>query len=184
MTLSGWQIVYVLLAAALMLGWLVLVVIGPRKIDAANVLGVLRYGIALRTLALVLALLPPLVMIYVIWAFPWRSERALHIAGGVDLAASVLSGLLLIEVTRVQVIVTDKGLTLHSPWTRQTSLNWSEVERIGYSMVNRWFTVEGAGRTIRVSRHLAGVGIFADAVRRHVAADRYTGAAAALEAVK
>ncbi|MBI3821782.1 MAG: hypothetical protein HY289_03775 [Planctomycetes bacterium] len=176
------QILYVSLAGVLMFCWVVLAFRGPRKVETPNVLGVLRYGAGIRMLALGLALLQPLIVVYVVWVFPWRTERALHLAGVSFLTFGVIAGLLLIESTRVQVVVTDEGLTRYSPWTGPLTLKWIEVERVGYSSVNRWFIVEGAGRTIRASRHLADIRVFADAVRRHVAAERCTLAATVLQA--
>ena len=184
MNLTTTQTVYVLLAASLMLCWLVLVVVGPRRTEVANVLVVLRYGVVLRTLALVFALLPPLIMIYAIWAFPWRTSGMLNAAGIAFLATSIVGGLLLIEVTRVQVLLTEEGLHRFSPWSGAVALKWIEVERVGYSAANRWFTVEGAGRTIRVSRHLGGIGDFVGLVRRKLAAERCTSAAKVLDEVR
>jgi hypothetical protein len=183
MNLTTTQTVYVLLAAGLMLCWLMLVVLGPRRTEVANVLVVMRYGVVLRTFALVVALAPPLIMIYAIWAFPWRTSGMLNAAGIAFLATSIVGGLLLIEVTRVQILLTEEGLHRFSPWSGAVSLNWIEVERVGYSAANRWFTVEGAGRTVRVSRHLGDTRNFVEIVRRKVAAERCAGAAKVLDEV-
>ncbi len=177
------QIVWVALAGALMLIWLALVVTGPRKIDAAIVLVVLRYGAVLRTLALVLALAPPMIMVYAVWGFPWRSSNMMNLAALCFLTTSIIAGLLLIEVTRVQVVMTEDGITRDSPWSQSVTLRWIEIERVRYSSVNRWFIVEGAGKAIRVSRHLANIGAFAAAVRHRVAAERWVGAASVIDAV-
>jgi hypothetical protein len=184
MNLTTTQMVYVLLAAGMMLFWLLLVVVGPRRAEVANVLAVMRYGVVMRTLALILALAPALIMVYAIWAFPWRTPAMLNIAGSAFLATSVVGGLLLVEVTRVQVLLTEEGLSRFSPWSKAITLKWMEVERVRYSPVNRWFTVEGAGRTVRVSRHLAGIGAFVAMVRRKVAVERCANAAKVLDAVK
>src|SRR5262249_2973345 len=142
------QIVYVALAASLIIAWLLLAIFGPRKLDVPGVLADMRYGTSLRTLALSLALAVPLVMIYVIATFTWRTDARLNIAGVSLLATSIIAGLLLIEVMRAQVVITEDGLTRFSPWSEPATLRWAEVERVRYSAVNRWFVVEGAGRTI------------------------------------
>lgn len=178
------QIVYLLLAACMMLVWLVLVVLGPRRIDASNVVAVLRYGVVLRTLALAIALTPPLITLYVVWAFLWKNPTMLNIAGISLLTLSAIAGLLLIEVTRVQVVLTEEGITRFSPWSGPVTLKWIEVEHVRYSSINHWFVVAGAGQAIRVSRHLAGMGSFVDTVRRKVATERCAGAAAVLNAMK
>jgi hypothetical protein len=174
------QTVYVLLAAALMLAWLVLLVRGPRRVEVPN-LAVLRYGVFWRSLALVLALVPPVIMVYAVWGFPWRNESTLTFAGVLFLA-SVVCGLPLIEATRVQIVITEEGLLRHSPWSGPLTLKWIDVESVRYSALNRWFIVAGAGQAIRVSRYLGGIGVFVDAVRRKVAAERCVSAAAALDA--
>jgi hypothetical protein len=183
MTITAPQIVWMLLLACMMLLWLVLVVVGPRRIDTPNVLAVLRYGVLLRTLALTVALAPPLMASYVLWVREWRHQATLNLAGISLLSLSVLAGLLLIEVTRVQIVLTDDGITRFSPWSGLAMLKWIEVERIRYSSINRWFVVTGLGQTIRVSRHLAGIGSFAETVRRKVAAERWTSAAVVFDAI-
>jgi hypothetical protein len=161
-----------------------LVVLRPGRIDASNILVVLRYGVVLRTLALGIALTPPLITVYVVWAFLWKSSATLNFAGISLLALSAIAGLLLIEVTRVQVVLTEEGITRFSPWSGPVTLKWIEVEQIHYSSINRWFVVAGARKTIRLSRHLAGMGVFVDTVRRKVALERCASAAAAMDGVK
>jgi hypothetical protein len=184
MSMSTMQTVYVMVATCMMLFWLVLVVLGPRRVGASNILAVLRYGVVLRTLALALALTPPLITVYVIWAFLWKNQATLNFAGITLLAFSAIAGLLLIEVTRVQVMLTEEGITRYSPWSGPVTVKWIEVEHIRYSSINRWFAVAGAGLTIRVSRHLVGIGIFAQTVRRKVASERCANAATVLDALK
>jgi hypothetical protein len=101
----------------------------------------------------------------------------LNLAGVSLLITSVLAGLLLIEVTRKHIVVTEEGLTQFSPWSGAASFKWSEIERVRYSAVNRWFLVEGAGRSVRVARDLVGIGAFADSVKRKLAPERWAGAA-------
>lgn len=174
------QIVYITIAACMMAVWLALAVFGARKPMRPGALAEMRYGPALRSLALALALLGPLIMIYVIGTFAWRSDTRLHLAGVAFLVTSIIMALPLIEVTRVQVVVTDDGLTRFSPWTQPVTLRWAEVERVRYEAANRSFLVEGGGRTIRVSRHLSGIDFFADRVKRKLATATWAGAAQAL----
>jgi hypothetical protein len=175
--MSTTQIIYVAIAAALMLAWLALAIFGPRKLAAPGVLADMRYGTGLRCIALAIALAAPLVMIYVIAMFAWNSDTRVNIAGVALLGTSIIAGVLLIEVMRTQVVVTEDGLTRFSPWSAPSTLRWLEVERVRYSAVNQWFLVEGAGRTIRVSRHLTGVSVFADVVKRRLATNAWAGAA-------
>src|SRR5205807_1166029 len=96
----------------------------------------------------------------------------LLIVGIQFLAASVVAALPLIDVKRTQIAVSEEGMARSSPWTGQAVLKWSEVERVTYSALNRWIVVQGAGKTIRVSRHLSGVGAFVKALRAKVAPER------------
>lgn len=178
--MSTLQIVLVLLAASVILLWLTLAVRGPRKVETPHVLAVLRHGSALRVLALVLALAPPMLMIFAVGFFSWRNDATLTQAGAAFLATSLLAGLLLVEAVKVQIVLTEDGITRTSPWRGTTTLRWSDIERIRYSAVNRWFVVQSATATIRVSRHLVGLRAFAAAVRQRVPADRWTSAAADL----
>ena len=178
------QTVYVLLAVGLMLCWLLLAAFGPRKLDVPNALAVLRYGVTLRSLALAFALMPPLMMLYAVWAFLWQTPATLNFAGVLFLAFSAVAGLLLIEVTRVQIVITEEGITRFSPWTGLATMTWIDVERVRYSSVNQWFVVESACGLIRVSRHLEGIGEFAGTLKRKVPGERWASAASALAAVK
>lgn len=177
------EIVLLALAAAVILAWLGLALRGPPKVETPNPLAVLRYGSVQRIGALLLALAPPTIMIYAIWAFRWRSDGTLAAGGAMFLATCLIAGLLLIETERVQVVLSEEGITRHSPWRGMASLTWAEIERIRYSGANRWFVIEGAGRTMRVSRHLAGVKAFAEAVRTRVERERWASAAGALAAL-
>jgi hypothetical protein len=178
------QIGFLTVAWGLILVWIVLTFIGPRKVNAPDVLHVLRYGVMLRTLALMLALMPPLIMTYVIATFPLPSTRALYGAGFSFVAVCLLGGALLIEVMRGQVWISEAKVTRISPWTRQPiEIAWTEVERIGYSSVNSWFLVRGAGKTARVSTYLVGVSEFVRAARRKLAPERYGAAASAFDSV-
>lgn len=182
--MSNLQIVFVALPAGLMLIWLTLAALGPRKIDAPNRVAVLRHGPTLRTLALSFALLPPMVMIYVIAVFPWRTETMLINAGISFTMTCLIAGLALIEVTRGQVILTEDGITRMSPWRSLMALHWSEVQRVEYSSMNGVFVVIGAGHRMRVSRYLVGIKAFADVVKRKLGPERYAEAAAVMDAVR
>ncbi len=172
------QVVFVCLASALLLFWLAFAMKGPTKVDSANVLAVLRYGSGWRVLALVFAWTPPAVMIYVVVNYAWRDDATLSWAGGSFLATSIIAGLLLVEVERVQIVLSEDGVARLSPWTGRADLKWIEIERIDYAPLNRWIVVTGAGRTIRLSRYLVGIGEFITIARRKLPPERYTGAAA------
>ncbi len=171
------QTVYVALAATLLAAWLLLAVFGPRKLQTPGILAEMRYGPLLRSRALALALVGPLIMMYGLWNFTWRNEARLNLAGVSFLATCIVMGLPLIEVTRTQVVVTEEGLTRFSAWRGPATLKWIEVERVRYSAVNRSFLVEGGGRTISASRELTGISVFAVTVKRKLPTASWANAA-------
>ena len=75
------QIVFLALAASLILFWIGLAAIGPRKVELPNVVAVLRYGAVLRLFSLFVALGPPLALTYVVAALPWKDDKTLALAG-------------------------------------------------------------------------------------------------------
>jgi hypothetical protein len=182
--MSTLQIVFVVLPASLMLLWLILAARGPRKFEAPGAIAVLRYGPSLRTLSLALAMLLPMIMIFVIAVFLWRNEKTLIYAGSSYLATCLAAGLAHIEVSRGLVCITEEGVTRISPWKGRVTLKWTEVERVEYSSLNSVFVVIGAGRRIRVSRYLSGVKAFADTLKRKLATERFRPAITALDAIR
>jgi hypothetical protein len=116
-------------------------------------------------------------LLFAFFSFSWHTETRLNLAGVAFLITSIIMALPLLEVTRTQVVVTEEGLTRFSAWSAPVMLKWTEIERIGYSIANQTFSVEGAGRIIRVSRHLTGVGVFATTVKRKLATATWTSAA-------
>jgi hypothetical protein len=176
------QVALVAVAGGIVFFWLLFALLGPRKHDGQNTIVVLRYGSVLQVLALIAALAPPNLMACIVWMGSWRSESELLMFGVSILGASAIAGLLLIEVVRAQIVLTEDGITRFSPWTGQATLRWADVESVRYSAVNRWFVVRATNATIRVSRHLVGVREFAETVKRKVAAERLSSAMAALDA--
>src|SRR5262245_37184116 len=124
------QTFYVASALGLMLVWLALAVIGPRKVDVPSTLTRLRYGALIRSLALVLALALPMITVYVVAKFLWSTPTKLNLAGISLLSLSMIAGLPLIEVSRVQIVVSEDGLTKLSPWLGLNTIKWTEVVRV------------------------------------------------------
>jgi hypothetical protein len=172
--------VYAVLAGSMLAAWLLLAVFGPRKLDVPGALATLRYGPALRSLLLILALVGPFLMLFVLNSSSWENETHLHITGVSFVFTSIIMALPLIEVTRTQVVVMEEGLTRFSAWSGPVTLKWTEIERIRYSIANQTFSVEGTGRILRVSRHLTGIGVFAESVQQKLASATWSGAAAAM----
>src|SRR5262245_7226070 len=180
--MSNLQIVFVSIAAALIFFWTVVAVVGMRKIDEPGTIVVLRYGSALRVLALVLAWGTPGVVIFVLASFPPHDQNKFLAVGIGYLTACLIPGMLLIEVERTHIAVTEDEIIRRSPWTGKCVVKWSEVTRIGYSSINQWFVISSAAHTIRISRYVTGLAEFVKIARRKLAAERYSEATAAFDA--
>jgi hypothetical protein len=180
--MSNLQVVFVSIAAALIFLWIVVAIFGMRKTDEPGTLVVLRYGSALRVLALVLAWGAPGIVIYVLWTFPPRDQNTFLAVGVGYLIACLIPGMLLIEVERTHIAVTEDELIRRSPWTGKCIVKWSEVTRVGYSRVNQWIVISAPAHTIRISRFVTGLREFVKIARRKLAPERYSGAAAAFDA--
>jgi hypothetical protein len=170
------EVVAVVMAAC----WLGLMLWPASRIQAENPVAVLRYSRWWRIGSFLGAIAPLVMLVYAMHYFQWESPAKRNLGGFIYLALSVIVGLLLIEVSRVQIVLAEDAILRSSPWSGLASLKWSEVERIRYSMINRWFTAEGAGVVIRVSQNLSGIRIFADLVQRKVAPQHWADAARAL----
>jgi len=179
--MTSLQTVFASLAAGLFVFWIVFSLVGARRGEVPGSLAVLRYGPALRILGLILALTPSALTVLLMWKLPLRDDAFVLKVGAVVLLTSALSGALLIETVLFQVVLSEDGIARRSPWRGYAFLRWTEVTRVRYSAVNRWFVFEGAGGTIRVSRFLENIGELVRLARRKLVADRFANAAAVFE---
>lgn len=170
---------FLTLSAVMVLFWLVFAFLGPKPTYASAIV-VMRYGRALRFIAILFALAPPIGLAALMWYLPWRNSQMIAIAGGTFFVIGILCGLLLVEVSRVQIIVTEESITRMSPWTGTCTMKWSEIENVRYADVNRWFVITGGIGVIRVSRYLGGLRELAETLRRKVSAERWADAAGEL----
>jgi hypothetical protein len=177
------QIVFLVLAGAMIFFWLAYALTGPRKIDQPGILQVLHYGPIVRTAALMLATAPPVLMACVVLLLPWRNAMMLTFAGVSFLTLSALGGLLLFEVEGVQIALTEGGLIRFPRWGNPVTVPWMDVEHVSYSRLNRWFVVHTVQGSVKVSRHLVGIAAFVAIARRKVGGERCAGAAAVMDAV-
>jgi hypothetical protein len=167
------QIAWIVVAVTMILFWLLFALAGARKIEPAGAIVVMEYGKGLRVLALIAALSPPTLLATVMWHLLWRNAERMAMAGGSLFLLSVLGGLLLIEIVRVRIVLTEDGITRYSPWTGTVSVKWNDIKSVRWSSYNRWFVLRTDAATIRVSRSLEGIEVFADTIRRKVAAERW-----------
>ena len=166
------QIVFTILAGAILALWLGVASRRPRKIAVANVVAELVYVRSLRVMSLCFALTPPTLLLCLIWRLNWRDEQMLILAGSLFLCLALPPGLLLVEVARTQVILSEEGLTRVSPWRATAVLAWTEIDRVRYSALNRWYELHAGGRTVRISCLLDGIAKFVDLARTKIPAER------------
>ena len=163
------QILFLSLAVALFLFWTAVALVPRRAVKAGNVLAELRYGRTLRLFALVVALAIPTLTAVLMWVTAWHGTQRLLLAGVSLTGLSLLGGALLLEVERVVLTITADGLIGDSPWRRRREIRWSEIARVTYSSLNRWYAItDSAGRTIRASAYLVGLPVLLHALRERV----------------
>ncbi len=166
------QVVFTVLASAMLAGWLTVACRRPVKIALPTIVAELHYGRVLRVMALCFAMTPPTLLLSLIWRLSWRDEWTLAIAGASFLVLGLVPGCLLIEAARSRVILTDAGITRISAWRTNLTLAWGEIERVRYSALNRWYLVSAGNRNIRVSRMLVGVAAFIDLAKAKIPFER------------
>ena len=177
------QIILVILAGAIMFGWLAYALTGSRTHESPEVLHVLRYGSVLRTSALILALSPPMLMAWFVWTLQWRTTTSLALAGAAYLVGCAITGVLLLEAEGVQYVLTDEGMTRFTRWAKPVTLKWTDVEWIEYSALHRCFVVVAGSQSLKVSRYLVGIAAFVELARQKIGRERCMSAAAAMDAV-
>jgi hypothetical protein len=173
MSMTEQQIAWIIVAVTMILFWILFSLAGSRKIESAGAIAVMEYGKGLRVLALIAALSPPTLLATLMWQLLWRNAERMAIAGGSLFLLSVFGGLLLIEIVRVRIVVTEDGITRYSPWTGTASVKWGDIRGVRWSPYNRWFVLRTGVATIRVSRSLEGIDTFAATLRRRVAAEHW-----------
>jgi hypothetical protein len=157
--------------AALWLG--LMLVRRPARPPGDDVLA-LRYPTLLRYFALIVAMTIPLLMAYMMATFAWGSMRSLLVAGGSLAILSLLGGLLLLETEKVALYLTAESLVFDSPWRHRRTIRWSDVSRVSYSSLNRWYVFrDGANTTIRASVYLVGLTHLLTAIRVRIAPERW-----------
>lgn len=102
----------------------------------------------------------------------------LYATGGIDLASSTsLLGmavvifaivipllLLTLEAFGVSYRIDALRIKKRSPWTRDTSVTWQEIESVTFNLTLQWFVVRSRVATLRLHAYLTGLGDFALAV--------------------
>ena len=84
-------------------------------------------------------------------------------------------GAYLLNESRAKVVLSAWGIRTTSPWRGEIELEWSEVDRVGYSGATLWFTIRGVDRkTIRIHSHMQGSPLFLDLCRKHLPREKFS----------
>ncbi len=109
----------------------------------------------------------PTLLVGVVAATAARKE-GIGVAGLAVVALAVAAGMavfvyFLLAERRMQVRVDGRGIERTDPFGRR-GIAWSDVEKLAYNGVSRWFFVAGpAGVRLWVPENMAGIGDFAEA---------------------
>lgn len=79
-----------------------------------------------------------------------------------------------IEGTFTWYVVSDKGISKHSAWSRKLFLRWDEIESIEFTAINDWFAIKGSRGTVRLHSYLVGLPQYAKSVIEHVPEERWS----------
>lgn len=170
------QALFLVLSAALFVLWLAVALVGRLPPGGDKVLTELRYGARVRSAALFAALAMPLLTLAILALLPWHNLAQLTKAGLILLALCLPGGLLLLEVQRVRLAISETGLIADSPWRGRRAMRWDEVEHVSCSALNRWLVIEGRDKTtIRASFFLTGLPALLTALRDRVPAAKRAG---------
>ncbi|HZU96418.1 MAG TPA: hypothetical protein VFF73_07000 [Planctomycetota bacterium] len=137
---------------------------------------ILRFGLAVRLLAVVIFILSVGLIVGVI-AFPKQQEIpqfAWTIAGGFVVAAVIM----VIEVFGVSHRLSDEGIESASAWTEQrTVVRWKDVASIRYNATTGWYVITSrTGATVRLNGLLSGLRTFSRFVHERVEPSAYADA--------
>jgi hypothetical protein len=72
----------------------------------------------------------------------------------------------------IVMLLDDKAITRMSPWSKERTIEWKDVESVTYSALWAWFTVRSTQGTIHVTTVIGGLEDFAEAVTSHVPKSR------------
>jgi hypothetical protein len=118
--------------------------------------------------------------VWIVGTMEAPTVRDLVGAAGLALFFGALGTPLLLLRAREWVRVTPEGVEGQTAFSRRpVRLAWGEIERVRFSRLTAYLTLDGpGGRSVRVGALLQGVGVLADAVERRL------WAAGAAEAVR
>jgi hypothetical protein len=176
------QLLIVLVAAAVYVGWAILLVLPLPVIQPVRDPVVVRHGWLARVLGIGGALIPAALVVLGFVAD--ATEEAAYAILVFVVFVALLHTILLLEIVRVRLVVSDVGVQLDSPWGRQRFLHWDEIVDVQYSQSGHWFVLYGKnGRKIRASTYIAGIVVLVRAFRTHLPKVVYENAYIGIEMV-
>ncbi|MHC5065651.1 MAG: hypothetical protein ACYTG5_16935 [Planctomycetota bacterium] len=77
---------------------------------------------------------------------------------------------------RKRIILSERGLSSHSPWTGTRELDWEEFEKMHFSSMNQWFVLRSSNAVIRAHVFLGGILDLVAFLRTHTRPEVHQGA--------
>lgn len=101
--------------------------------------------------------------------FPWSS---FSIGMMIILALSWTPWGMVAEAYGIAMVLDDHAITRMSPWSKERTVMWSDVESVTYSSLWAWFTIRTEKHAIHVTTVVVGLEKFAQATVSHVPSSR------------
>lgn len=142
-------------------------------IDSATGEYIFSYVRGLKVLALISLVLP------VLWGslslYFYRTEKANYLVWLITgLIFAGMSGYALLESFVARLVVSDELITSVSPWRRERTLRWDEIESIQYSKVSQSFVIRGPDQQkIYAPEYLSGMVTLCAEFRKRIPPEKW-----------
>ena len=134
---------------------------------------VYRYPEAMQMLAVVLAIVPPMLVTALLVAMPPKSAEDYKAVFSLYALGAVVAGPLLWEAVRFSMAVGPDGIEGRSPWRGRQAIPWAEVAGVSYNPILGYFVVRAQdGRKFRVSPLVGGLNAFLETCERYLPVEK------------
>jgi hypothetical protein len=142
------------------------------QIDPETQTDILRYGWAIKSLALI-SLWGPIAGAVVLTQ-GGNNNREIWVFSICTALLTAMSASALPDAFRTRVVLLREGIMTYTPWRGVISMAWTDVREVKFSGGFRWFVVCGQNRRrIRVSIYLVGIPAFEEMVRQQLSPEQY-----------
>jgi len=149
----------------------------PPSITPAGVLE-LRHGNKYRALAVACLIVGPGMMIAALLIGSGWSRSDVTGFAILTVMFAIFGIWMVLDAFRTRVIVSPDGVRALTPFGGDRSIEWVEIERVGYNPFGPWLLLRGSGKApVRVHRNLLGSQQFLRRLRSEVRAGAFRGPA-------